>query len=638
MLETMRNQAQSWIAKIILGGVALSFVLWGIGDYFRHSQVQVVASVDGTPISDSEFNLAYERQLNDYRALLGKKFSKKALEVLGVKQDTLQTLINRHLILSEAERMGLVAPQDVLLATVRGNPVFQSAGNFDSRRYEALTRNMGFRTPTDYEASLRLDLVADALQMALTQSATVSDAAVREAYARQFEKREIAALIVDPDTVEKKISIDDKQARAWFDAHRNDYRSPLRLSVNVVSIDPAKLAEGITVSDAEIQSAYDKRKASYIQPETRHARHILVAVAKDADEATRKAARTRIDKALQEIKAGKPFAEVAKQFSDDKATAKNGGDLGFVQKGATVPAFDAALFSLHKGEISSVIETRFGFHIIQLLDIQPAHTQTLAEVHDALKKELALSKADDEAYKLSQDLDDALGREDTLTAAANDVDLKVESYGPISLEETRAYPVFGSADYRKAMFERHPGDTIEVTEQDKGRYIAVEVTRRDEPANLPFEKVSARVYEDARLAAARDKARQMAKGIIAEAAATPLAKLAQEHAMPLYLSKQVRSDGSGDSDADWLSQPVLQAAFGLKEGDVAKQVLEVNKGFAIIQVKHVIAADATDFAQQEDLIRKKLQQSVGAVRFASWMANLRASHDIKIDQDVLAKL
>lgn len=638
MLETMRNQAQSWIAKIILGGVSLSFILWGIGDYFRHSQVQVVASVDGAPISASEFNVAYERQLNQYRAMLGKKFSKKALEAMGVKQDTLQTLINRRLILDEAGRMGMVAPQDVLLATVRGNPIFQSSGKFNARRYEVLTRNMGFRTPTDYESSLRLDLMADALQMALTQSASVSDAAVREAYAHQFEKREIAALIVEPDSLEKKVKIDDKQAHAWFDAHRHDYRSPLRLSVNVVSIDPEKLARGIVVSDAEIKSAYDKHKARYTQSETRHARHILVAVPKGADEATIKAARSRIDKAMKEIKAGKPFAEVARQFSDDKATAKNGGDLGYLQKGASVPAFDAALFSLHKGAISKVIKTRFGFHIIQLLDIKPEHVQTLAEVHDALKKKLVMAKAEDEAYKLSEDLDDALGREDTLKAAANDVDLKVESYGPMSLAESRAYPVFGGDAYRKAMFERHPGDTIEVTEQDQGRYIAVEVTKRDEPADLPFEKVSAQVYQDARHAEARDKARQIAQGILKEAATTPLAKLAQQHALPLYLSKPVRSNGSGDSDADWLSQPVLQAAFDLKQGEIAKQALQVNKGFAIIQVKRIIAADAADFAQQKDTIRKKLQRSTGVVRFARWMANLRASHDIKINQDVLAKL
>jgi len=638
MLENMRNHAQSWIAKLILGGVALSFVLWGIGDYFSHSQVQTVAEVDGTPISDSEFNLAYERQMNQYRSLLGKQFSKKAVEALGLKQETIQTLINRHLILSEAASMGLVAPQDVLAATVRSNPSFQSAGRFDPQRYQALTRNLGFRTPTDYEASLRLDLIADGLQKALTQSATVSEAAIHAKYEHDFEQREVAALIVDPSSMEKNIKIDDKQARAWFEAHKDAYRSPLRLVMNVVAIDPKKLADDISVDEADIQAAYDEHKDRYVQPETRHARHILIALPKDADEAARQAARAKIDKALKEIKSGKSFAAVAKKMSDDKATAINGGDIGYLPKGATVAPFDAALFAMKKGEISDVVESRFGLHLIQLENIKPARIKPLDEVRDALKKELALARADDEAYKLSQDLDDALGREDTLKAAANSINLKVVQYGPISMQEARAYPVFGNAAYRTALFNRQPGDPVEVTEQDKGQFVAVEVTRRDEPAEQPFEKVSTQVYADALHAAAIEQARKLAGEILAQASSTPLAKLAQQHALPLYLSKPVRSNGAGDSKADWLSANVLQAAFDLKEGGVATQVLQVNKGFAVIQTKRIIAADTADFEKRKAAIRNELLRSEGAVRFARWMANTRASHDIKINQAVLEKL
>jgi len=201
MLENMRNHAQSWLAKLILGGVALSFVLWGVGDYFMGSRVQTIAKVDGNPISDSAFYQAYERQLNTYRAILGKQFSKKAMESIGLKQSTLQILINRHLMLDEAANMGLVAPKTVLLAHVRANPTFQSVGNFDPRRYEILTRNMGFRTPADYEANLRLDMMVNALQKAVMQSATVTDEEVRERFENEYEKRELAALIVRPSDI-----------------------------------------------------------------------------------------------------------------------------------------------------------------------------------------------------------------------------------------------------------------------------------------------------------------------------------------------------------------------------------------------------------------------------------------------------
>ena len=638
MLENMRNQAQSWIAKLILGGVALSFVLWGVGDYFNSSQIRTVAEVDGAAITDGEFSVAYARQTSTYRSLLGKQFSKQTMEALGIKEETIQTLINRRLMLSEAERMGLVAPQDVLLATVRSDPSFQSAGRFDVQRYQVLTRNMGFRTPTDYEANLRLDIIADSLQKALTQSAAVNEAAVRESFARQFEQREVAALIIGPGAVEKKVKISDAEARAFFEAHKDAYRSPLKLSMNVVSIDPIKLADDIIIDDADIQAAYDEHQDRYVQAETRHARHILVALPKNADDAAREAAQSKIDKARQQIKSGKSFADIAKKLSEDKATVASGGDIGFLPQGATVSAFDAAMFSMQKGEISDTVETQFGLHIIELLDIKPARKQPLSEVRDALKKELATARADEEAYSLSQDLDDALGREDSLKAAADSINLKAVQYGPISIEEARAYPVFGKAPHRNTLFARQPGDTINVEELDKGLFVAIEVTSRDEPANLPFEKASAQVYVDAKNAAVREQASQLATEILKQSASISLSKLGQQHALPLYLSKPIRSNGTGDSDADWLSPAVLQTAFNLKDGAVADQVLGVSKGFAVIQVKRIIKADEADFEKQRETIRSQLLRSEGAVRFARWMASTRARHDIKIYPAVLENL
>jgi peptidyl-prolyl cis-trans isomerase D len=307
-------------------------------------------------------------------------------------------------------------------------------------------------------------------------------------------------------------------------------------------------------------------------------------------------------------------------------------------QGATVSAFDAAMFSMQKGEISDIVETQFGFHIIELLDIKPARKQPLSEVRDALKKELATARADEEAYRLSQDLDDALGREDSLKAAADSINLKAVQYGPISLEEARAYPVFGNAPHRNSLFSRQPGDTINVEELDKGLFVAIEVTSRDEPANLPFEKASAQVYVDAKNAAVREQASQLAAAILKQSSSTPLSKLGQQHALPLYLSKPVRSNGTGDADADWLSPAVLQTAFNLKEGAVADRVLDVSKGFAVIQVKRIINADEADFEKQRETIRSQLLRAEGAVRFARWMASTRARHDIKIYPAALESL
>ncbi len=637
MLEKMRNHAQSWMAKLILGGVALSFVLWGVGDYFLGSRVQTIAEVDGNPISDSAFYLAYERQLNTYRAALGKSFSKKAVESMGLKQTTLQILINRHLMLDEADSMGLVAPKSVLLARVRTNPVFQSTGNFDPRRYEILTRNMGFRTPADYETNLRLDMMVDALQKAIMQSATVTDTEVREYFENEYEKRELAALIVRPADIESNIKISDEDARAYYDSHKNSYRSPLRLKLAAVVIDPAVIAKGMEIDDADIQAAYEERETQFTQPETRRASHILVRVNKNADANARKLARAKIEKALKQIRSGKAFSAVAKKMSDD-TTTKKGGDLGYFAQGAMVPAFDKAVFSMKKGETSDIVETQFGFHIIRLTDIKPARTRPLAEVKDQLRQQLIRAKADEEAYKLSHDLDDALGREDNLAAAAASLNMKVREIGPVSMDESLADPLFAKdAGFRSQIFVTQPGASVDVTELGDGRFAAVEVLKRHDPTILPFAKVTKAVYAAARQQAANNAARQQAESLLKDAAHTPLDRLGQKHGQALYLSKPVRSNGAGDTDAAWLTPAVLRAAFSLAPSQTVDHVLEVPQGFAVVQVKHVIAANDAEFAKQVDGIRSELVRTRGAVRFARWMASVQARHNVEIHQDVLAR-
>jgi len=617
MLENMRNHAQSWLAKIILGGIALSFVLWGIGDYFLGSRVETVAEVDGSPITDAEFRVAWQRQLDNYRRALGPSFSKEMVQAMGLKQTTLQTLINRRLILDEARSMGLVAPHAALVAQVQSTPAFQSNGRFDTRRYEILTRNMGYRTPADFEASLRLDMLANALQQAIMNSATVSDDEVRARFAHDFEKRVLQALIVRPEDMLKQVRVTDAQARAWYEAHKSAYKSPLRVKLAAVVIDPEQLARNIEIDDADIRAAYEARKSRFAVPEQRHARHILVKLPKNADDAARKKARARIEQALKLLRAGQPFARVAQRFSDDAATAKRGGDLGWFGQGAMVKAFDQAVFSMKKGQISDIVETPFGLHVIQLVDIRPAHVKPLAEVKDEIRRQLAREQADDEAWKLSQDLDDALGREDSLEAAAASLNLKVRTIGPISMAEAATDPLLGAdTAFRARVFSLQPDAPVEVEELSDGRFAAVAIKRRIEPQILPFAKVAGRVRNEAREDAARKLARKKMEAALADADHLPATKLGQRHGLPIHVSKPVRANGVGDADATWLTGDLLRTAFDTPAGAWAPHVIEVPQGFAIVRVGRVIKADDQAFAKAAPAIRAQLKRQAGSARFA----------------------
>ena len=634
MLETMRNHAQSWIAKLILWAIVLSFGLWGIGDYFLGGRVENVASVDGEPIHDPEFAQAYERATNNYRAMFGKQFSKELMDQLHVREKTLQAIINRRLILIEANKLGLVTPDSAVLNEVENNPAFSSNGRFDPARYRIMTRNMGFGSPSEYEAELKVDLLANVLEDSIMDSAPVSEADIRAEFNREFEKRVIAAVIVDPSTFANRVHISDTEALSYYQAHKNDYRSPLRLQMLAVDISPQNLAKGIAVDDAELRKDYEKHKSDFMQPEERRARHILIRVSPTASKADQAAALKKIEAIQAKLKAGADFATLARKYSQD-STAANGGDLGYFTKGTMVAAFDKAAFSMKPGQISGVIKTPFGYHLIQLEAIKPAGPKPFAEVKDQIRNQLIQQKARDEAYQLSQDLDDALGKNPELKDAAASLNLPVRKIGPISAQQATSDTLLASdPDFRAKAFAMKPGDPVDVVDLANGQYAAVEVTKRLEPAVLPFDAVASRVMADAEQAAAEEMAKQTAEKFLNDSTGKTVAQIALDSGQPKFLSKPVRRNGLGD-DASWLTSAVRAAAFSTPKGQWVNHVIEVPQGLALVRVDDVIAPDQTEYAKQHDAIAQQVARNMGAVRFARWMASVRAHHSIKVNTKAL---
>jgi len=635
MLESMRNQAQSWLAKVILTGIALSFVLWGVGDYFFGGGVNPVASVNGKPVGSTEFYQAYERQLGAYRSMLGRQYSKELVESLHVKDNTLQTIINRRIMLDVAAKLGLTAPETVLLSTVQNNPSFQSAGVFDPKRYQILTRNMGFSSAQDYENDLRLNIMVDALQKAVTGSAQVNAAEIRERFNHDYEQRVLAAIIVDPATQIDKVKVSDAQAKAWYESHKSAYQSPLKIKINAVEINPRALAQDMSVDETEIKAAYASRKAEFTTEEQRKARHILIKVAKGSSEDVYAAARKKLESIQARLKGGEEFAKLATETSDDIATASEGGELGWFKAGAMAPAFDLTVFQMDKGDVSDIVETQLGFHLIELEDVRPAHQAELADVKELITSDLTQARANDEAYKLSQDLDDALGMEDSLKAAAESLNLNVFSSDFVSMTDAEVTPLLTDAEIRNKAFSTLPGQSVEIVETSDGRFIALEVVDRQEPATLPFDQVRRKVMGDAELDAANTRAMELADEIRASKDKT-LDELAQQYGQAKYISKPVRSNGVGDQ-ATWLSSAMLEKAFMTPVGNWLNASVNVPQGYAAVRVEKAVGPSDDEFARQKETIAKQLAQSKGSARFARWMASVREAYEIVINDKELER-
>jgi len=635
MLESMRKHTEGWIAKVILGGIILSFALWGVGDYFTGNQVETAAEIDGEAIYDVEFAETYRRQLARYSQMLGDQFSKELADQLGVKNETIQTMINRHLMLKEAQTLGLVVPNQAVLGTLQSNPAFRVDKSFSNARYQSLVAQMGFASPRDYENFLRQSIMIDTLQKGISDAVSVSEEEVLHRFKTKFEKRVLASLVVNPDSLKKAIKVDDAQARDWYEAHANQYQSPLKVEVQLVEISGKDLLKEIEVSAQDIERAYEERQAEFGTPEKRKASHILVRVAKDASEDVLKVAQEKIAAAQQRLAKGESFADVAKDVSDD-VTASSGGDLGFFAKGAMVPEFESAVFSAAKvGDVSDVVRTQFGLHLIKLDAIEEAKVQPLAEVREQIVSKLKMEAANNEAYRLSEDLDNALGMEDSLKAAADSVNLPLRELGKLSSKNVLADPLLGtSPELQKKVFSMQPGDAVEIQEISNGEFVAIEVLNRFNPETLPYEEVVSQVYDDVKSDLAAKRARELANEILVAAqAGANIDDLAQKYGQPKYVSKPVLSSGEGD-DAPWVKD-VLQASFRSPESTWLDAPLPTSQGMAVVLIQEVQAADEAKFADEKDTVRDEAIKAKGAVRFARWMASVRERHDININQRVI---
>ena len=635
MLESMRKHAQGWLAKVILGAIILSFALWGIGDYFTGNQIETVAEIDGEVIHHVEFLETYQRQLNSYRSMIGEQFTKEMADKLGVKEETIQTIINRRLMLTEAQAMGLVVPDQAVLGTVQSNPAFQEAKAFSSARYQGLVRQMGFASPRDYENYLRQSILIDTLQRSIAESAVVTDEEVKSRFDSKFEKRIVSALIVDPKKLEKGVEVSDEQARAWYESHGSLYLSPLKVELEAVEIDAANLVKDVVVTDADIEQAFAERQSEFGKPEKRRVSQILVPLAKDASDDVRIMAEDRIKSAQQRLAAGESFAKVAKEVSQDPAAAQ-GGDMGEFEQGAMLPEFEEVVFEqLKTGEVSDVVQTQFGLHLLKLTEIQPAEVKALAEVRSSLRQQLLMKAAKDEAFRLSQDLDNALGMEDSLAAAAAAVNLKLSNLGKLTTDNVLANPLLSaSQELQKVAFTMMPGDAIELTEVTEGHYVALNVKQRLEPETMAYDEVVKRVYDDVRGDEARKKAQSIAEEILQAAkSGDSIDQLAQKFAQPKYISKLVLRSGEGD-ESSWLSA-VLPAAFLTPEASWVDSTLNTDQGMAVVYVKKVQPADATMFESEAAQVRDEALKAKGGVRFARWMSSVRDRHEISINNKVL---
>lgn len=406
MLEAIRNHAQGWLAKVLLGLIALSFALFGVDSYMSGGNNSgMIAEVGDVGISREELAQEVQGQTDRMRESLGPSFDPAVTETAGFRKQVLDSLIDRKALFQDAQTLKIIAPDAYVASVLMQIPAFQQDGKFSPQRYEAVLRQNN-RTPAQFESELRqafmLETVTSPASLAAFPSAT-SLAQIARLVAQQ---REISWVDVPASAVAAKIKLTQAEVEKYYATNKTAFTEPEQIRAEYLVLDMANVAAGIAVSDQAVSEYYASHAAQFGVPEQRSASHILIAADKNADAATRAKAKAKANELYLVLqKSPERFAELARTQSQDTGSAAQDGHLGSFGRGMMVKPFDDAVFSMKPNEIRGPVESDFGYHVIRLDGIQATQTAPLANVRAAVVDELRKQQA----KKVFADLADNFG-------------------------------------------------------------------------------------------------------------------------------------------------------------------------------------------------------------------------------------
>ncbi len=524
MLQSIRERAQGWIAWVIVILISIPFALWGVQEYLGVGGEPVAAKVNGQEITERELDRQFQRFRMEMRERLGKSYNPDLFDDNAMRKEVLNDLIRNNLILQASLDLGLRAGDQQVRDTILSIPAFQKNGRFDKTAYENALRNQG-KSPAQFEQSVRGSLMTSQLSTVVSASEFLTAAELEEAVSLLRQKRRFDYFILPSKRFESKAPVADADVQAYYQEHQAEFRTPERIKLDYILLSANALAsDGSSVDEKQLQELYESRLDQYRTPEQRRVRHILITLPMGADENAGLEARARIDKLHGSLKLGADFAELAKESSQDPGSAGQGGDLGMFEKGLMDQAFDEAAFALELGAISEPVRSSFGYHLIQVTEIQAEQVVPFEEV----REELVILAGSDEAERRYFELAEQLGiisyeNPDSLLPAADALELEIQhtdwvdrSGGSDGISGEQK--VIGAAFSDEVLRQGFNSELIEIDDPKLGQQaIVVRVAEHEESALRSVDEVREEISRQIRsrnaAEAARNEARALAERI-----------------------------------------------------------------------------------------------------------------------------
>jgi peptidyl-prolyl cis-trans isomerase D len=626
MFDAVRNNKR--IAQVILVLIAITFSVWGVESYIRDSgSANMLATVGDTKITQQEFQQAMREQQEQMREALGPNFNPAMLDSPAVRRSMLEQLVNQRLLLIEAARRKIVVGDEMLREFIASAPPFQVGGKFSMERYQAFVSAQG-KSQQGFEHELRQDLVLRQFATAVGQSGIVAGSVLARIQTAMAEKRTVQELRITPDAYLRSVTATDEDIQKYYETNRREFEEPEQVRAEFVVLSMDSVMAQTKVSDAEVKARYENLKDKYKGQEERRASHILIQ-ADPGNAGERAAAKTRAEQILAQVKARPAdFAKLAKANSQDPGSAAEGGDLGFFGRGAMVKPFEDAAFALKEKEISGVVETEHGYHVILLTGSRTSKGRTFDEVKGEIEAELKQQSAQKVFAEAAEAFVNMVYEQsDSLKPVVERFKLPVQQTNwmikgaPVMPGTPFANPRLAAAIFSEdAVKNKRNTEAVEV---QANTLVSARVAEHKPAALKPLDTVKVAI---------RDKLmRLQASGLATKAGEAKLAELKQgkDSGNAWGAAKAVsRTQPAG------LSPDALKSVFKISGAPGYAGVPHPAGGYALYKLMAVDAGGALD-ARVAEQLNSEVREAVAQEEMNAFLSALRTRHKVVINASAL---
>lgn len=630
MLQAIREKAQGWIAWTIVILISVPFALWGIQEYLGTGSEPEVAVVNGEKITQRMLDQRVRDFRESLRFSLGDNYSAELFDDARLKPQVLTAMVEERLLADSAADWNLRTGDAQARGFIVSVPAFQRDGQFDQQAYEAAVRNRGM-SRVSFEQGVRQDLALSQLRSGIRETVFVTEADLKTRIRLGVEQRTVRyARVPAASFIDQAVPGED-QLRRYYESNLDRYRTPERVQASYLLLDASSLGGLVEVSDEALQQYFRDHRAEFVAREEREMRHILVAIAGDEDVAR---AQAKADDLLAQLRGGADFASVAQENSDDPGSAQSGGDLGWVERGLMVAAFEDAAFALPKGEFSDPVRTEFGFHIIQVTDVRGGSDASFSDIREKIEAAYRKFEAENLYFDYAERLAQlAYENSASLMPAAEALGLSVSTTDwvtrngqlPAPLDEPKVMNAVFSDD---VLVEGHNSELIEVGSQ---RAVVVRVAEHEPAGVKGFDEIRATIESDFRKTNASEVAAQTGAAFLGEleSGSKNLADLVAEHAWV------IEEPGKIGRDDRVVPAEILDKVFGLAPPQSSEPqyagVVSAEGDYFLIEVASVQGGELASMPQAEraEVMEQAVAQAANA-QLNYVTRSLREQADIKL--------